>query len=145
MLAEAKIAAKERQRLREEVATYHAIRLVVEEIIENNLRLVCRMFDDRDRDYVKLLASRVTASVPRTVALLASTESSPARVVLARSQDIELHCGEVMRDALAAYGVRGGGSPDLAQGDLPADEVVNFLASMSRQLRDLVASNPVRE
>jgi alanyl-tRNA synthetase len=143
MLAEAKIAAKERQRLREEVATYHAIRLVVEELIENNLRVVCRMFDDRDRDYVRILASRVTASVPRTVALLASIESSPARIVLARSQDIDAHCGEIMREALASYGLRGGGSPDLAQGDLPADEVVNFLARMTRQLRDLLAVDRV--
>jgi alanyl-tRNA synthetase len=144
MLAEAKIAAKERQRLREEVATSHAIRLVVEEIIQNNLRLVCRLFDDRDRDYVRILASRVTASVPRTIALLASTESSPSRIVLARSQDIDIHCGEIMRDALAAHGVRGGGSPDLAQGDLPADEVVNFLAAMSQQLRDMLAQDRVR-
>jgi alanyl-tRNA synthetase len=64
--------------------------------------------------------------------------------VLARSQDIDIHCGEIMRDALAAHGVRGGGSPDLAQGDLPADEVVNFLAAMSQQLRDMLAQDRVR-
>jgi alanyl-tRNA synthetase len=143
--AEAKISAKERQRLREEVATSHAIRLVVEEMIENNLRLVCRMFDDRDREYVRILASRVTASVPRTIALLASTESSPSRIVLARSQDIDVHCGDIMRDALASYGLRGGGSPDLAQGDLPADEVVNFLATMTRHLRHLLAAARVAD
>lgn len=135
MLIETKTAAKEKQRLREEVATYHATRLVVEEMTEDNLRLVCRMFADRDRDYIKLLASRVTASVPRTIALIASTESSPAHVVLARSGDLDLHCGDIMREALATLGVRGGGSPDMAQGDLPSEEATNFLALMTRELR----------
>jgi alanyl-tRNA synthetase len=143
MLSESKAAAKEKQKLREEVATYHATRLVVEEMSEDNLRLVCRMFADRDRDYIRILASRVTASVPRTVALLASTESSPAHIVLARSGDIEMHCGELMRAALAELGLRGGGSPDMAQGDLPQDEVVNFLALATRELRALlVAKRP---
>ncbi len=139
LLAETKAAAKEKHRMLEELATYHATRLVVEEMIEDNLRLVCRMFADRDREYIKMLASRVAASVPRTITLLASTESSPANIVLARSGDIEMHCGEIMREALATLGFRGGGSPDMAQGDLPPDEVVNFLAMMTRDLRDFFA------
>jgi alanyl-tRNA synthetase len=144
LLAEAKAGIKEKQRMREEIATYHATRLVVEEMIEDNLRFVCRMFADRDPEYVRILASRVTASVPRTVALLASTESSPARVVLARSGDIDLHCGELMRDAMVALGLRGGGSPDMAQADLPEDEVVNFLATMTSQIRDLLVEADLR-
>jgi alanyl-tRNA synthetase len=50
-----------------------------------------------------------------------------------------MHCGEIMREALATLGFRGGGSPDMAQGDLPPDEVVNFLAMMTRDLRDFFA------
>lgn len=134
LLAETKTAAKEKQHLREEIADYHATRLVVEEQVENNLRMVCRMFSDRDRDYIRMLASRVTAAVPRTIALLASTESSPAHIVLACSGDLELHCGEILREGLAALGVRGGGSSSMAQGDVPSEEVVNFLAMMSREL-----------
>jgi alanyl-tRNA synthetase len=140
MLNESKVAAKEKQRLREEVATYHATRLVVEEMIEGNLRLVCRMFADRDRDYIKLLASRVTASVPRTIALLASTESSPAHVVLARSGDIDIHCGNLIRDALSELGLRGGGSADMAQGDVSSEEIVNLLASVTREVRRLLVN-----
>ena len=134
LLAETKAAAKEKHRLREELTDYHAARLVVEEQMENNLRMVCRMFSDRDREYVRMLASRVAAAVPRTIALLASTESSPAHVILACSADLDLHCGELMREALATLGVRGGGSSSMAQGDVPSEEVVNFLAMMSREL-----------
>ena len=140
MLNESKTTAKEKQKLRDEVATYHATRLVVEEMIQDNLRLVCRMFADRDREYIRILASRITASVPRTVALLASTESSPAHVVLACGGDLDIHCGNIVRAALAGLGLRGGGSAEMAQGDLPPEEVVNFLASVTREIRKLLVN-----
>jgi alanyl-tRNA synthetase len=139
LLVEGKSSAKTRIKLREELANYHAARLVVEELIHRHLRLVRRIFPDRDRDYVKLLASRVVASAPHTVALLVSSEEDPARVVLARSQDMDLHCGEVLKNALAELGLRGGGSPDLAQGDLSPDQVDSFIDQLERKLREQFA------
>ncbi|GGH15219.1 alanyl-tRNA editing protein [Silvibacterium dinghuense] len=140
LLAESKIGARERMRLREEVATYHASRLLVEELPQHNLRVICRIFPDRDRDYIRLLASRVVASVPHTLALLASSESSPASIVLARTADLDLHCGETLTRALAVFGSRGGGSPDLAQGQLDELEVPNFFAQLTHQLREFLRS-----
>jgi alanyl-tRNA synthetase len=139
LLAEGKSAAKARVKLREELANYHASRLVVEELIQGHLRLIRRVFPDRDRDYVKLLASRIAASAPHTVTLLVSTEESPARVVLARSQDLDLHCGEVLKSALAELGLRGGGSQDLAQGDLAPDQAEAFTLKLERELRERFA------
>ena len=139
LLAEGKSSAKARMKLREELANYHAARLVVEELIHRHLRLVRRIFPDRDRDYVKLLASRVVASAPHTVALLVSSEEAPARVVLARSQDMDLHCGELLKNALAELGFRGGGSPDLAQGDLSPEQVDSFIVQLERKLREQFA------
>ena len=66
-------------------------------------------FPDRDGEYVKLLASRLVASVPQTVALLVSAQQEPALVVLARGGDLDFHAGNLMREALAALGLRGGG------------------------------------
>ena len=137
--AEAKSSAKERQKLREELASYHATRLAVEVMIEDNLRLVRRTFADRDRDYVRLLASRVCATVPRTVALFVSAETDPARIFLAASRDITLNCGEFLREALTAHGLRGGGSPDLAQGDLPRAGTDEVAATLAARLRSLLA------
>jgi alanyl-tRNA synthetase len=137
--SEAKSSVKERQKLREDLAGYHAVRLAVEEMIRDNLRLVRRVFTDRDREYVRLLASRLTATVPQTVALFISAESDPARIFLARSQDMQLHCGEVLREALAAYGLRGGGSSDLAQGDLTKEQAAELSAKLTADLRSLLA------
>lgn len=135
ILSDAKAVAKERQKLREELASYHATRLAVEEQIIDHLRLVRRVFVDRDADYVKLLASRLVASVPQTVALFAATQQDPALVVLARSGDLELHAGNLLKGALAGLGLRGGGSADLAQGQVPQKQVNDLLDALAASVR----------
>lgn len=134
--SEAKLAEKERQKLREELAAYHAVRLLVEEQTKGGLRLVSRTFTDRDPDYVRLLASDLTASTPRTVGLLISAENYPARLVLAKSGDINLHCGELLRDTLSTYGLRGGGSVDLAQTDVPKEQLKKLKADLEAAIRE---------
>jgi len=143
LVAEAKASAKELHKLREELATYHAIRLAVEEQIIDRLRLVRRTFADRDVEYVKLLASRLVASVPQTVALLVSAQQEPALVVLARSGDLDFHAGNLMREALAALGLRGGGSPDLAQGQVPHDQTATLLDRLAAAVTDRVHATAV--
>jgi alanyl-tRNA synthetase len=137
LIAEVKSGAKEQQRLREELATYHAIRLAVEEQTVDHLRLVRRTFSERDADYVKLLASRLAATVPQTVALLVSAQQEPALVVLARSGDLGFHAGNLMKEALAGLGLRGGGSPDLAQGQIAGDPAV-LLDAITEAVRGAV-------
>jgi len=136
---DAKAGEKERQRLREELAGYHASRLAVEQPPSGGLRLVRRVFPDRDPDYVRLLASKLAALAPRTVALLASAESWPARVVLARSRDLDFHCGNLLKEVLTAHGLRGGGSPDLAQTDLAEDQLESLAAELEKSVRSQCA------
>ncbi|MBV8631419.1 MAG: alanyl-tRNA editing protein [Silvibacterium sp.] len=139
MQTESKAAAKERQKLREELATYHATRLAIEEMIHDNLRLIRRNFADRDREYVRLLASKVCSIVPRTVALFVCEETDPARILLACSRDMNLNCGEFLRSALAEHGLRGGGSTDLSQGEAAKDEAEKIAASMAGTLRSMLS------
>ena len=135
MRAEVKTADKERQKLREELAGYHSVRLVVEEQRKDGLRLVSRTFADRDPEYIRLLASSLTASAPATVALLVSAENWPARLVLAKSADIDFHCGDLLREPLAAHGLRGGGSANLAQTDVPKDLLETVKEDLEARVR----------
>ena len=112
----------------------------MEEQPRGGLRFVRRAFADRDSEYVRLLASKLAASVPRTVGLLAATESWPARVVLARSRDLDFHCGDLLREALAARGLRGGGSADLAQTDLTADQLESVGEELEKAIRSRYAA-----
>ncbi len=119
LLGDVKTAAKERQKLQKELVAYHAMRLVVEDLVEDRLRVIRRAYPDRDAEYVKLLAAQVAATTTQTVAMLASVQQEPAFVVMSRSHDLEFSCGALLKDALAAMGLRGGGSTDLAQGQVP--------------------------
>jgi alanyl-tRNA synthetase len=55
---------------------------------------------------------------PGVVAVLGSAKDG-AKVVVARSKDVALHAGEVVREASKAAGGGGGGKPELAQGGGP--------------------------
>lgn len=141
---ESKAGAKERQRLREDLASYHATRLAVEETIQDGLRLVERTFKDRDRDYVKLLASRVPSAAPSTAVVFCTEEANPARIYVARSMDLDFDCGRVLREVLAQRGLRGGGSADLAQGDVPLQDCAAVRAEVAAAVRAAVPT-PLRE
>ena len=132
---ETRAAAKERQALREDLANYHASRLLVEDPPHDDLRVVRRIFPDRDADYVKLLASRVTSAAPHTVAMLASTQQALATLVIATSKELGRDASELLRTALAASGGRGGGSPTLAQGLIAADQINAVCDTVEAQLR----------
>jgi alanyl-tRNA synthetase len=133
--AEARGGAKERQRLREELADYHAVRLAVEVPIENGVRLVDRCWKDRDREYIRLLASRLTAAAPETAAILSTEDGATVRVILARSLDLDFDCGKMLKEALARFGLRGGGSSDLAQGDIATQDAPALRAALVRTIR----------
>lgn len=142
--AAGKAGEKDRQRLYEELADYHAPRLIVEEQSRDGLRFVSRVFADRDADYIRLLASRVVFSAPRTIALMVSAEDWPARLVLARSGDLDFHCGELLRETLAAHGLRGGGSADLAQTDLPREPAEKIVGELEAAIRARCSTKTVR-
>ena len=132
---EARTVTKECQALREDLANYHAARLIVEDPPRNDLRIVRRIFPDRDADYVKLLASRVAAAAAHTVALLASTRESPATLVVTTSKEMGRDANQLLRNALSAHGGRGGGSATLAQGLIPADHLTAALDALETTLR----------
>lgn len=143
--SEAKLAEKERQRLREDLARYHSARLIVEDQIKDGLRLVVRTFSDRDPEYIRMLASDLAATTPHTVSILASAVDWPARLVLSKSRDLDLHCGNLLRDTLATHGLRAGGSTDLAQTDVPQEHFKEIRSELETAIRSRLARpKPVR-
>lgn len=139
LLGDAKAGTQERKRLREELASYQAAQLVVEIPLENGLRLVVREFKDRDSEYVRMLASRTAGAADSTVAIFSGRQQEPTRIFLARSRDLNFDSGRVLREALSAFGLRGGGSPDLAQCEVPRQHEAALLATLTEAVRILGA------
>jgi len=145
LLTEGKANAKQCQKLREELAVFQGAKLAMEEPIESGLRLVVRAWRDRDRDYVRLLASRTAIAAPRTAVIFSANDSDPVRVFVARSSDLDFNCGQILREALAHVGLRGGGSADLAQGEVPAEQEVALRASISEAICKAMAKAPKQQ
>jgi alanyl-tRNA synthetase len=142
LLTERKSNAKERQKLREELAAFQAARLVMEVPIENGLRLVVREWRDRDRDYIKLLASRTAIAAPQTAVIFSANDADPVRMFVARSSSLDFNCGQILREALAQIGLRGGGSAELAQGDVPSEQETGLRVSVTDAIcRAVVEAN----
>jgi alanyl-tRNA synthetase len=66
-------------------------------------------------------------------AVFVAFSENPPSVLLAASADSGLHAGQILKEALAAAGGRGGGNAQLAQGSVPsAGELERVLATLSR-------------
>ncbi len=78
-------------------------------------RIVAKVFTDKDAGATKTLAQNLQ-QYPGTLALLAATGGGKLTLIFARAADVDVHVGNLLRDALRQFGGSGGGRPDFAQG-----------------------------
>jgi alanyl-tRNA synthetase len=98
--------------------------------------VVATQLDEASADDLKHLALRITEA-PGRVALLAA-EGEKTQLVFARSEDLTIDVGSLLRQVCAPLGGRGGGRSNLAQGGIPEhgkarqalDEAVELLRSL---------------
>lgn len=134
-LAEAKSAAKAQHKLLEELAELYAQRLLAQ--TTGSPRMIVQVFPERDAIFIKLLAQKLTAGSNDVIALLASGAGQPT-LVFAQSPGQKSNMGQLMKEAMAQLGGRGGGSADLAQGGVP--EATRSLEEIEGALHRTAAS-----
>ena len=120
--------------LSELAAKVEAAELLASAVAISGLRIVERVFTDRDFDEVKLLAHRLVDG-EGVVALLAVREAEMARLVFARSANVAADMNALMKAACEKLGGRGGGKSDFAQG---GGANLDQLAEAVSAARDLV-------
>lgn len=120
-LDEIKNLRKQREEALEELAQAQAAALLAETPETGGRRLVIRSFVDRDLNFLKLLAQKITRLGTNIVALLGTTSPQPS-LVFAQSVGQPHDMGALMKDSVSKFGGRGGGSKDMAQGGLPNAE-----------------------
>src|SRR5215813_13846690 len=133
LLQENKAAGKNHHKLLEELADFHAERLLAQE--EGTPHLVISVFPERDAAFIKLLAQKLTASPGQVIALLASG-AGQTTLVFAQSPGMKSNMGKLMKEAMNKLGGRGGGSAEMAQGGLPG---AIDSAKMEQTLREAAA------
>jgi len=133
-LDEIRSLRKQREQSLEELAEAQAAAIFAGTSEENGRKLVVRTFADRDMNFLKLLAQKLTRIVPNVIALLGTTSPQPS-LVFAQSVGQPADMGKLMKEALVKVGGRGGGSKDMAQGGVPdAQSISAALESAASQI-----------
>lgn len=129
LLDENKRLTRRARELAATAAQVEAQELLSSAAATNGLRIVVRIFTDRDIEEAKLLAHRLAAN-NGVVALLAVREAEMARLVFARAADVQADTNALLKAACERLGGRGGGKPDFAQGGgVKVDELEAALAA----------------
>jgi len=132
-LDEIKSAQKMQHKLLEELAEFWAADLASNSPATPNFHLAKQIFADRDIVFVKLLAQKLSR-FDKVVALLGTTVGQPT-MVLSRSVDVDVDVSALLKEALASFGGRGGGTKDLAQGGVPdATQLSTLLDQIATKL-----------
>jgi alanyl-tRNA synthetase len=120
-LDEVRSLRKHLERTQEELAAAQAATLLAETPEIKGRKIVVQTLSDREMNFVKLLAQKLTRLSPSAVALLATTSPQPS-LVFAQSAGQPFDMGALMKETMTKLNGRGGGSKDLAQGGLTTTE-----------------------
>ncbi len=113
---DAKNSDKERQKLLITLAGYEAREMYAAAAEQNGMRTLVKTFDNGDIQYVRSLASQFAAQ-PNARALFVLKQ--PPTVLLAQSKGLAGDLGALVKSLAAEFGLRGGGSRDMAQAGAP--------------------------
>ncbi|MDF2532832.1 MAG: hypothetical protein K0Q65_2413 [Clostridia bacterium] len=105
---------KQLSQLRTEVIHYDSQQLQQSAQDINGVKLISKIFENRDFNDVKLIAQAMVSN-PSTIALLAAGTQS-CQLIFARSENINVNMNDLLRTILPLLNGKGGGSPKSAQG-----------------------------
>ena len=120
-LDEIRSLRKQYEQSQDELAAAYASVLLAGAGETHGRQIVVRTVTDRDLNFLKLLAQKLTRVSPSVIALLATT-SPQTSLVFAQSAGQPFDMGALMKETMTKLGGRGGGSKDLAQGGIPNAE-----------------------
>jgi alanyl-tRNA synthetase len=112
--AASKTQQKASEALQELLAGHEALTLAAKGQKIGDVTLVAEALSGWDANGLRKLASAITSN-PGMVAVLITAES-PSLVVVARSQDVTLDTGIILKKLLDRFGGKGGGRGSMAQG-----------------------------
>lgn len=114
-LAQIKELHQQLQTQQEALLAAEAIQLLATAPTRNGYRLLTRLFTDKDVNTVKGLAAQCQQQ-PGAICLFSVLQGEKATLLFARSADVPVHMGHLLRDVLQEIGGKGGGRADFAQG-----------------------------
>jgi len=127
-IEESKLLRKQKDDALDELAELMALAALHNQPETNGRKIVVRAFSDRDINFAKLFAQKVTRAAAPAIALVASTGDPPGMVFAqtpGAATGATADMGALLKQVLSSVGGRGGGSRDFAQGGVPAGSTAN--------------------
>ena len=121
-----KLLRKQRDEALEELAGAMASAALHDSPETQGRKVVVHLFADRDINFAKLFAQRVSRAGAPAIALVGSAIDPPG-LVFAQSAGGTADMGVLLKQVLASAGGRGGGSRDFSQGGVPAGTAIDQL------------------
>jgi alanyl-tRNA synthetase len=112
--ADAKELRRHLKGYQEQAAASRADALAAAAETAGQVRFVAASLDGWDANGLKLIASRIVEQPGFVVVLI--SEPAPSALVVARSKDVDVDAGGVLKTIVSRFGGKGGGRPELAQG-----------------------------
>ena len=128
---ESKLSRKQKDDALDQLAELMALAALHDQPETKGRKIIVRAFSDRDINFAKLFAQKVTRAATPAIALVASTVDPPG-LVFAQTPSQTLSqasggapgsaadMGALLKQVLSSVGGRGGGNRDFAQGGVPA-------------------------
>jgi alanyl-tRNA synthetase len=132
---ENKTLRHEQRELRQRLLDLEAIGLANNAVTRGANDVVGKVWESRSPDELRMLALKI-AEHSRHVALFFSV-GDRTHYCFARAEDADLDVNELLQQACARLGGKGGGRPHIAQGSAPSttlDEVRNVLGELEASL-----------
>ena len=124
---ESKLSRKQKDDALDQLAELMALAALHDQPETKGRKIIVRAFSDRDINFAKLFAQKVTRAATPAIALVASTVDPPALVFAQTPAQASggapgstADMGALLKQVLSSVGGRGGGSRDFAQGGVPA-------------------------
>jgi alanyl-tRNA synthetase len=134
-LEEIRSLRKQNEQTLSELAAAQATTLFSETPETNSHKLIIHTFSNRDLNFLKLVAQKLTRQSNSVIALLATDSPQPA-LVFAQSPGQPNDMSALLKQTVAPLNGRGGGSKDLAQGGIPIlEDIATALAVASEALK----------
>ena len=100
--------------------------------MSNDALVLQVVYPEKPLEFAKRVASAAAKAGRR--AAVGVTEGAAGSVVLAVPPTAGIHAGNLLREALTAQGLRGGGSAELAQGVCGAEQVPGLVSLLAETL-----------
>jgi alanyl-tRNA synthetase len=115
-LTDAKAQSKRMEDMQRELA-----QVMAEQMVASAAELLVQRFSERNAEFVQTLARNIVRIAPSPLIALFAVEQPTPTLIFARSEHdaIKQHSmGKLLKEVLAQFGTRGGGSDSLARGGL---------------------------